>query len=450
MAEDVAEDAVILIIESDAEARRRAAEALLPLAGRMLTAADAESAVRTIRRQRPDLVLLALDLPGVDGIDLGEELRRAADDGDLQIVGTSESSDSAIVARALDAGMTAVLERPVDPVILVARARSALRTRSRLAQLRPTVAVTPLAGESTVAERQRKVGPYRVLQPLGQGGMGDVHRAIDERLNREVAVKRVRNPQTRAGKERQRLLREARAVARLNHPTIVALYDLVELEDEDWLVMELVDGQALTQVLKGRGALAPREALGLGAEIASALDAAHQQGILHRDLKPDNVMIAADGRARLLDFGLARAVEQESETLLTEEGKILGTPSAMSPEQARGQDLDARSELFSLGSLLYTMLSGRNPFAARDIVETLKRVCLTQPKPLHEVAPEVPVEVSRYVDRLLQKRPEDRPASAREVQEVLERLARGESIESSPARTPGRFSLLRRWIRSRG
>src|SRR5689334_4648678 len=197
--------------------------------------------------------------------------------------------------------------------------------------------------------------------------MGAVWRAWDERLERWVALKQIRaDAALRHGRERLR--REARAVARLNHPAIVHVYDILEGADGDWIVMELVEGRTLRRLLDEEGALPPARAVKLCREIAEGLAEAHAQGILHRDLKASNVIVAPSGRAKILDFGLAKEIPREGVPRengdLTVSGHILGTCYAMSPEQVLGRALDERSDLFSLGSLLYEMLTGKVPFRA--------------------------------------------------------------------------------------
>lgn len=281
------------------------------------------------------------------------------------------------------------------------------------------------AFESTFLAGER-IGPYRLVQPLGTGGMGTVWRAWDERLRRQVAVKRIHTDSVSHAAERLR--REARAVARLNHPAIVQAYDLVEREDGDWIVMELVEGRTLRQRLAEDGPLAPQEAMRLGRELAEGLAEAHEHGILHRDLKAINVMVTPAGRVKILDFGLAKEIrsgEGDSafgESSLSASGTVIGTCHAMSPEQAMGLELNAASDLFSLGSLLYELLTGDPPFLAGNPHETLARVLHFDPAPLCEARPEVPRELSHLVARLLEKSPLRRPHSAQEVVDCLDLL----------------------------
>lgn len=257
--------------------------------------------------------------------------------------------------------------------------------------------------------------------------MGTVWRAWDERLRRHVAIKQVRRD--RAGQGGERLRREARAAARISHPAIVHVYDLLEGDGADWIVMELVSGQSFRQLLDREGRLEVGQALQLGREIAEGLAEAHAHGILHRDLKAANVMVTASGRAKILDFGLAKELRGEgagtagSDLSLSIPGAVLGTPFAMSPEQALGHDLDARSDLFSFGSLLYEALTGGAPFRAADVRASLARVLSFRPRPLQEVRPDVPQGLSHLIERLLAKEPAERPASAGEVCEILASLA---------------------------
>jgi len=280
-----------------------------------------------------------------------------------------------------------------------------------------------------------RIGPYRLDNPIGSGGMGKVWRAWDERLRRHVAIKRVLRDSVAQGRERLR--REARAVARLSHPSIVHIYDLLEGDASDWIVMELVSGQNLRQLLDREGCLGVGQALQLGREIAEGLAEAHTHGILHRDLKTANIMVTAAGRAKILDFGLAKELQGEGtgtagfDPSLSVTGVVLGTCFAMSPEQVLGSDLDVRSDLFSLGSLLYEILTGGAPFRAEEARASLARVLQHRPRPLHEVRPEVPLGLSRLIERLLEKEASDRPASAGEVSEVLASLAAKYSFESA-------------------
>ncbi len=262
------------------------------------------------------------------------------------------------------------------------------------------------------------IGAYRIERRLGTGGMGEVYLAYDRRLGRRVALKHLRRDR-RTPAMRQRLRREARAVARLSHPSIVPLFDLLELDDGDWLVMEHVDGPSLADLLRS-GPLEPAQAAAYGRQVAEGLAAAHAQGVVHRDLKAENVLVA-DGRARILDFGLVRNLEPtEDEESLTQDGAILGTVRAMSPEQAQGFEVGPRSDLFSLGVLLYEMLAGHPPFGAGSPAATLGQIIGQPPEPL---PPEVPVELAGLVGQLLQKMPELRPADAEAVACRLGRLA---------------------------
>ncbi|HEX6903877.1 MAG TPA: protein kinase [Thermoanaerobaculia bacterium] len=285
-----------------------------------------------------------------------------------------------------------------------------------------------------------RLGPYRLDQPLGSGGMGMVWRAWDERLERWVALKQIRADVTlRHGRER--LWREARAAARLNHPSIVHVYDIVEGTDGDWIVMELVEGRTVRDVLREEIALSPARAVKLCHEITEGLAEAHAQGILHRDLKASNVIVTASGRAKILDFGLAKAIPREGgpenqDLTISSPDVVLGTCYAMSPEQVLGRDLDARSDLFSLGSLLYEMLTGEAPFKAETAVLSIARVLDHRQPPLQQTHPEIPAAVCELVDWLLQKRPQDRPQSAAEVLTILEAAAGSSALWTSPARRP--------------
>jgi TOMM system kinase/cyclase fusion protein len=256
--------------------------------------------------------------------------------------------------------------------------------------------------------------------------MGTVWRAWDERLRRRIAIKQIRSGAVQHGRERLR--REARAVARLNHPAIVQVYDLVESEDSDWIVMELVEGRTLCELLAAEGRLPISRALELGRDVALGLAEAHSHGVLHRDLKTTNVMVTPAWRAKILDFGIAKELLEEGDPALPDPslsapGTILGTCHAMSPEQVLGLDLDARSDLFSLGSLLYEALTGASPFHGRHPRESLGRVLNLRPRALNGLRPEIPPPLSDLVARLLEKDRENRPRGAAEVAQDLADLA---------------------------
>jgi len=289
-----------------------------------------------------------------------------------------------------------------------------------------------------------RVGPYQITGPLGAGGMGVVYEAWDERLERSVAIKRVTPDPTGAPadpRRRERLRREARAAGRLSHPAIVQIYDVVETDEADWIVLERVEGPTLAELLR-QGPLPLARLLPLAREIAEGLAEAHDRGILHRDLKSENVVVTRSGHAKILDFGLAKrfwpAPSGEGDAL-SRDGEIAGTPRAMSPEQANGEALDPRSDLFSLGTLLYEAVTGVSPFQAATPVETLHRVCTHQPPPAAELNPAVPRPLSELIRELLEKDRERRPGDGHQV---ADRLAALQESRGSGARlAAGPFAL---------
>ena len=261
-----------------------------------------------------------------------------------------------------------------------------------------------------------RLGPYEILAPIGAGGMGEVYRARDTRLNREVALKVLPDDFARDPARRRRFEQEARVVAALNHPNIVGVYDV----GDDFMVSELVDGQTLRRA----GKISQRQAIDLAAQIAEGLAVAHAAGIAHRDLKPENIMIARDGRAKILDFGLAKLTPTRlpdspasQATTETQEGVIMGTVGYMSPEQVRGQPADYHSDIFSFGLVLYEMLSGRRAFSGSSSVEIMNAI-------LKEDPPELPESIGpglkRIVERCLDKNPERRFQSALDLAFTLE------------------------------
>ena len=279
--------------------------------------------------------------------------------------------------------------------------------------------------------RPERLGPYRVEALLGRGGMGEVYRAYDERLDRRVALKQISGRTLRHPQSRRRFRREARAAARLNHSAIVQIYDIVETPDSDWIVMELVAGRTLAERLR-EGPIPVDQAMAVLRDLAGGLEAAHHQGVVHRDLKTENVMMTDDGQVKILDFGLAKQlVAADPASSLSLEGTLLGTARAMAPEQALGKPVDHRSDLFSLGTLSYEMVTGKSPFLAPTAVETAIRVCSHRQTPARQHNPAIPSALSELVDRLLEKEPSRRPPSAVAVLRALERIEDGRENESS-------------------
>jgi eukaryotic-like serine/threonine-protein kinase len=284
---------------------------------------------------------------------------------------------------------------------------------------------------STRPDSLGRLGHYEILEVLGRGGFGIVFRAFDESLRRVVAIKVLVPEMAATSPARKRFLREARASAKVQHDNIVQVF-AVEEEPLPHLVMEFVPGETLQQLLDRNGPLEVPEVVRLGRQIAEGLGAAHDKGLIHRDVKPGNILIEAPspptplprgergecGHVKIADFGLAQAADDAS---MSQSGIIAGTPMYMAPEQASADVLDHRADLFSLGSVLYTMCSGRPPFRASSTLAVLKRVAEDTPRPIREIIPEVPQWLCDLIARLHAKKPEDRIATAREVAELLER-----------------------------
>jgi formylglycine-generating enzyme required for sulfatase activity/serine/threonine protein kinase/Tol biopolymer transport system component len=262
-----------------------------------------------------------------------------------------------------------------------------------------------------------RLGHYEILEVLGQGGMGLVLRALDAKLNRVVAIKTLAPLLAANATARRRFLREARAAAAITHPHVVMIHAVDDEHETVFLVMECVEGKTLREKIEQEGALKLVEILRIGSQVAQGLAAAHEQGLIHRDVKPANILLENGiERVKITDFGLARAVDDFS---ITKTGEVAGTPEFMSPEQAQGERIDHRSDLFSLGSVLYMMCTGRGPFRADSSLAIVRRVCDDVPRPIREVNSEIPDWLVEIIDRLLEKDPENRLQSAREVAELL-------------------------------
>jgi Tol biopolymer transport system component len=281
-----------------------------------------------------------------------------------------------------------------------------------------------------------QVGHYRIVRLLGKGGMGEVYLADDMKLQRQVALKVLSTDVAADPDRRARFAREARAAAAFNHPNIVTIHSVEEVDGRAFLTLEYIDGQTLADLLPPRGMPLDR-ILDIGTAIADAVGAAHQRGITHRDLKPANVMIAADGRVKVLDFGLAKlreevqpAFEAMPTTALTGEGRILGTVAYMSPEQAEGKPVDQRSDVFSLGVMLYEMAIGERPFKGDTQLSVLSSILRDNPPSVTDLKHELPRDLSRIIRRCLAKDPEDRYQTAKDLRNDLRGL-REESGESA-------------------
>lgn len=306
-----------------------------------------------------------------------------------------------------------------------------------------------------------RLGPYEILAPLGAGGMGEVYRAKDTRLGRDVAIKVLPARFSSSPELRERFEREARAISSLNHARICTLHDVGHQDGVDFLVMEYLEGESLAEKLR-KGPLLLREALKIGMEVCEALDVAHRAGIVHRDLKPANIMLTKTG-AKLMDFGLAKASAAGSsasrsapllsaaETIsgpspmspLTGAGQVIGTIQYMSPEQIEGKEADARSDVFALGAVFYEMATGQRPFEGKSQISVASAILEKDPAPIRQLQPLTPATFERVVSTCLQKNPDERFQSARDIRLELNWIAEAPIAETNPGESSAPNKSLR-------
>jgi serine/threonine protein kinase len=279
------------------------------------------------------------------------------------------------------------------------------------------------------------VSHYRIVTVIGSGGMSVVYKAQDVRLGRFVALKFLLEKFCRNRESLERFQQEARAASALNHPGICTIYDIDHERDRPFIVMEYLHGQTLRHILRQRG-ITMREAVACGIRVADALSQAHEAGIVHRDVSPANVFVTRDGRVKLLDFGLAKLMSPDGRNgrraMDTKNRRLTltGTIHYMSPEQAQSQEVDARSDIFSLGVVMYELLSGRRPFGGPNMIAILSEIAKATPESLGSIVPNLPPAVLKAVDRCLQKRPEARYQNAAELCWDLKCVTTAASLES--------------------
>ena len=304
------------------------------------------------------------------------------------------------------------------------------------------VAARRLAEDQVSSMVGRQFGSYKILSQLGAGGMGEVYLAEDTRLNRKVAIKFILARSTADEQAQKRFIREAQAAAGLDHPNICAIHEVGQQDNISFIVMQYVDGQTLASRIQ-TATLTLAETLDISIQVAGALSAAHSQGIIHRDIKPQNIIINSHGQVKVLDFGLAKVIKQDelldgeavTEALLSTPGVIVGTPAYMSPEQVRGETLDARTDIFSFGSVLFEMVSGRHPFGEASPAATLSAILTAEPAPLARYVADVPDELQRMVRKTLSKGKEARYQGIKDLLIDLRELKQELEFEAKLERT---------------
>ena len=305
-----------------------------------------------------------------------------------------------------------------------------------------------------------ELGHFSLLEKIGEGGMGRVYKARDKSLDRFVAIKLLAEARRTDADRRARFVQEAKAASALNHPHIVTIHEIGEQDGQTYIVMELVDGKPLNEVIPRKG-MRLTEALRIAAQVADALTAAHDAGIVHRDLKPANIIVDAHGRAKVLDFGLAKltapaataaaGADEATHTLaldkpVSEEGAIVGSVPYMSPEQAEGKPVDARSDIFSFGAVLYEMVTGQRAFRGESKISTLAAIVVKDPPPAGEISSSTPPELERLIARCLRKDVNRRSQNMADVKLALEEL-RDESESGKLARpAAAAHAGTRRWV----
>ena len=309
----------------------------------------------------------------------------------------------------------------------------------------------------------RTISHYEILSPLGEGGMGVVYRAFDTRLGRPVALKLLHREQAVDHERKKRFIQEARAASGLNHPHIITIYEIGEEGEHDFIAMEYVAGRSLASLI-ARQRLSADESLKYAVQIADAMSAAHAAGILHRDLKPGNIMVTDQGRIKVLDFGLAKLIESAANPddltdrdttesgigalVRTEAGVVLGTAAYMSPEQADGKPADARSDIFSFGVVLYEMVTGRRAFGGASRMATLAAILTKEPDPPSHVVPELSADLEKTIVRCLRKSPDRRWQSMADLKVALEDLR--EESDSRRLSRPPRGGAIPPLVENRG
>src|SRR5580693_3434104 len=301
----------------------------------------------------------------------------------------------------------------------------------------------------------RRLGPYEILSAIGAGGMGEVYKARDTRLDRIVAIKVLPTHLADRAELRERFEREAKTIASLNHPHICVLHDIGQQDGTDYLVMEYLEGETLAQRLL-KGPLPLEQVLQYAIEISDALDKAHRKGVTHRDLKPGNIMLTKSG-SKLLDFGLAKLREDSAPSTplsqlptgkdpITAQGTILGTLQYMAPEQLEGKQADARTDIFAFGLVVYEMATGKKAFEGKSQASVISAIMSSDPQPMSSLQPMTPPALDRVVKRCLAKEPENRWQSANDLANELKWIAEAGSQTATPgAATAERGRMLRRW-----
>jgi len=303
------------------------------------------------------------------------------------------------------------------------------------------------AGNGKILEMGQSLGHYEIIKQLGTGGMGEVYLAKDKKLDRQVAVKILNEKFSKDGSNLNRFVREAKAASALNHPNILVIHEIGDSDKTHYIVSEFINGDTLRETFKSK-TLELAEVLDIAIQIANALCAAHEARLIHRDIKPENIMIRPDGLVKVLDFGLAKLVEQKNRSVLglgdstelqnhTARGVIMGTVNYMSPEQARGKKVDERTDIFSLGVVLYEMITGKAPFAGDSVLETFAKLIEHEPEPIRNYVSGVPDEIVQIISKMLEKAPENRYQSVREAADDMKAInssLSGSSLKRSPQR----------------